>query len=185
MIQVMTFRFNFIKTLQAVAVLLELDGGRMARIRLLKLLYVVDRELLAEVARPLTGARVVAMKYGPVLSQVYDLIKGEATRAGEWGHYIHSEGYAVALQGDPGRGELSRRELEKLAEVYGRYRDNDDWELSETIHAFEEWSRHYREGTSTSIPWQDILQAQGRGELIEIAEREEADRRCLDKLFGV
>lgn len=72
------------KTLQAVAVLLELDGGRMARIRLLKLLYIVDRELLADVARPLTGARVVAMKYGPVLSQVYDLIKGEAARAGVW-----------------------------------------------------------------------------------------------------
>ena len=125
------------------------------------------------------------MKYGPVLSQVYDLIKGEAARAGEWGRFIHSEGYAVALQSDPGRGELSRRELEKLAEVYGRYRESDDWELSETTHAFNEWSKHYREGTSTPIPWQDILEAQGKVELIEIAEREEAERRCMDRLFGV
>ena len=124
------------------------------------------------------------MKNGPVLSQVYDLVKGEAARAGEWGRYVQSEGYAVALQSDPGRGELSRRELEKLAEVYGRYRDSDDWELSDATHAFVEWSKHYREGTSTPIPWQDILEAQGKGELIEIAEREEAERRCLDKLFG-
>ena len=80
----MTFRFHFEKTLQASAVLLGLDGGRMDRIRLLKLLYIVDRELLAEIGRPLTGDMAIAMKHGPVLSQVYDLIKGIAGRTSEW-----------------------------------------------------------------------------------------------------
>ena len=42
----MTFRFDFEKTLQAAGVLLNLDGSRMDRIRLLKLLYIADRELL-------------------------------------------------------------------------------------------------------------------------------------------
>jgi uncharacterized phage-associated protein len=72
----MTFRFDFEKTLQAAGILLSLDGLRMDRIRLLKLLYIVDRELLVQAGRPLTGDVAVAMNYGPVLSRVYDLIRG-------------------------------------------------------------------------------------------------------------
>ncbi len=86
----MTFRFNFEKTLQAAGVLLSLDDNRMDRIRLLKLLYIADRELLAEVGRPMTGDIPVAMKYGPVPSRVYDLIKGLAGRTEDWFRYIES-----------------------------------------------------------------------------------------------
>ena len=66
----MTFRFDFDKTLQAAGVLLSLDGDRMEQIRLLELLYIADRELLAETGRTITGDRAVAMRHGPVLSQV-------------------------------------------------------------------------------------------------------------------
>ena len=60
----MTFRFSFEKSLQAAGVLLGLDGGRMERIRLLKLLYIADRELLAESGRTITGDRAVALITG-------------------------------------------------------------------------------------------------------------------------
>jgi len=180
----MTFRFNFGKTLQAAGVLLSLDGDRMERIRLLKLLYIADRELLAETGRTITGDRAVAMEHGPVLSHVYDLIKGEASRAGEWDRHIHTVNREVVLRQDPGRGELSRREVEKLVEVTDRYRDADDWSLSEVTHEFPEWSRNYSEGTTSPIPWLDVLSAQGKEELVEIVERDEADHRYLDDLFG-
>ena len=149
----MTFRFNFEKTLQAAGLLLSLDDGRMDRIRLLKLLYVADRELLAEVGRPLTGDLPVAMKYGPVPSRVYDLIKGIAGNTQEWSRHIESTDYSVVLRDDPGKGKLSKREIEKLMEVTERYRSLDDFELSELTHKFEEWGRHYRADTSTPIPW--------------------------------
>jgi uncharacterized phage-associated protein len=180
----MNFRFDFDKALQAAGVLLSLDGDRMERIRLLKLMYIADRELLAETGRTITGDRAAAMKHGPVLSQVYDLIKGESSRAGEWGRFIHTVNRAVELRNDPGRGELSRGEIEKLTEVTDRYRDVDDWALSEATHQFEEWSRNFTESEIASIPWRDVLAAQGREELIEIIERDEADRRYLDELFG-
>ena len=179
----MNFRFDFDKALQAAGVLLSLDGDRMERIRLLKLLYIADRELLAETGRTITGDRAVAMRHGPVLSQVYDLIKGEASRAGEWGRYVRTVNRAVELRQDPGRGELSRGEIEKLAEVTDRYRDVDDWALSEATHEFEEWSKHFNEDAVASIPWRDVLGAQGKEELVEIIERDEADRRYLDELF--
>jgi uncharacterized phage-associated protein len=180
----MTFRFDFTKALQAAGVLLTLDGDRMEQIRLLKLLSIADRELLAEVGRTVTGDRAVAMKHGPVLSQVYDLIKGQASRAGEWGRYIHTMNHAVELRNDPGRGELSRGEVEKLTELTDRYRNVDDWTLSEATHEFQEWSKNFTEGTISLIPWHDVLVAQGKDDLVEIVERDEADRRYLDELFG-
>ena len=180
----MTFRFNFEKSLQAAGVLLSLDGHRMERIRLLKLLYIADRELLAETGRTITGDRAVAMNHGPVLSQVYDLIKGHALKSSEWDRYIYTDNRSVQLLVDPGRDELSRREFEKLAEVTDRYRDVDDWSLSDATHGFPEWSRNYTEGASSVIPWREVLAAQGKEDLVEVIELEEADRCYLDDLFG-
>jgi uncharacterized phage-associated protein len=180
----MTFRIDYDKALQAAGVLLSLDGDRMERIRLLKLLYLADRELLAETGRTITDDRAIAMKHGPVLSQVYDLIRGEASRAGEWGRFVHTVNHTIELRSDPGRGELSRGEIEKLTEVTDRYRDVDDWALSEATHGFEEWFKNYQDETLSSIPWREVLAAQGKVELVEIIERDEAERRYLDELFG-
>ena len=51
----MHFRFNFEKTLQAAGVLMSSDGDRMEHMRLLKLMYIADREMLAETGSPITG----------------------------------------------------------------------------------------------------------------------------------
>jgi uncharacterized phage-associated protein len=180
----MKFRFNLGKTLQAAGLLLGLDENRMDRIRLLKLLYIADRELLAEVGRPLTGDTPVAMKYGPVPSKVYDLIKEVPGRTSEWSQFISSTDYSVVLQNDPGKGKLSKREIEKLKEITDRYRGLDDFDLSELTHQFPEWVTHYTTDTSTPIPWEEILRAQGKGQLAEVIERDEAAARYLDDLFG-
>ena len=179
----MTFRFHFERTLQASACLLRLDGKRMDYLRLLKLLYIADREWLAETGEPITGDRPCAMKLGPVPSNVYNLIKGVGSRAGEWDDYIHKQDYSVSLVKDPGRGELSNGVVEKLTEVTERFRQTDDWALSEKTHEFAEWSRHFS-GGSSPIPWQDVLEAQGKAEMIPAVERDEAARRVFDDVFG-
>jgi uncharacterized phage-associated protein len=180
----MNFRFDFHKTLQASGVLLSLDANRMAYVRLVKLLYIADREWLAESGRTITGDEAVAMKNGPVLSRVYDLIKGVAPRTDDWSEHIRKVDYSVELRRDPGRGKLSKGEIEKLTEVSERYRAMDDWELSEHTHEFPEWRNHYRADASTPIPWREMLEAQGKADLIAIAERDEAARAYLDSLFG-
>ena len=44
----LTFRFQFDKTLQAACLLLRKHDGCMSYLRLLKLLYIADRELLTD-----------------------------------------------------------------------------------------------------------------------------------------
>ncbi len=180
----MNFRFDLHKTLQASGVLLSLDANRMAYVRLLKLLYIADREWLAEAGRTITGDEAVAMKNGPVLSQVYDLIKGVAPRADDWGDLHPESGLFGRVEEGPGPGEA----------VEGRDREVDrsrrplpsDGRLGAVgahprIPGVEE---SLSADASTPIPWQEMLDAQGKAELIEIAERDEAARQYLDSLFG-
>ena len=179
----MHFRFHFERALQASAYVLRLDRKKMSYLRLLKLLYIADREWLAETGESITGDRAYAMKQGPVLSTIYDLIKGNGTKAGEWDDFIRTEGYSVELVADPGRGELSRGIVEKLAEITEKYRNIDDWELSELTHEFKEWADHYK-GSASPIPWQDILAAQDKPEMVAVVERDETARQVFEEVFG-
>jgi uncharacterized phage-associated protein len=186
----MQLRFNFEKSLQAAGVLLRLEEGRMSYFRLLKLLYIADREMLAETASPITGDRACAMKLGPVLSHVYNLIKGCEPRFDDWDHHIRTQGYVVNLANDPGRGKLSRGEVEKLTEVSERYRNQDQWELSDLTQDFPEWKAHWPEGAvsgSYPIPQEEMITAQNDHEsikTIELVEEEQRARNDMDRLFG-
>jgi uncharacterized phage-associated protein len=63
-------------------VLLRQDGVRcMNYMRLLKLLYIADRESLPRTGRPIVGGPVIAMERGPVLEEVFDLIRGTSPDA--------------------------------------------------------------------------------------------------------
>ena len=60
----MAFHFNLDKTMQAIAALLHFHGTKeMSYLRLLKILYIADRESLKETGRPITGDHVVAMEH--------------------------------------------------------------------------------------------------------------------------
>ena len=72
-----SFRFHPEKAVEAAAMLLKLHGKPMKYLGLLKMLYIADRLALKLMEQPITGDRYVSMDYGPVLSGVYDLIKGK------------------------------------------------------------------------------------------------------------
>lgn len=182
----MELRFNFERSLQAAAYLLHLEEGKMPYIRLLRLLYIAERELLAEDATPLTGDTYKAMPFGPVLGHVYDLIKGYGDRSTDWEKHVRRVGYCVKIIDDPGRGKLPRSVVDKLNEVSARYIEKDHWEVSDLTHDFPEWAKNYPgNGGSGLIPLEEILEAQkaDRGTLEVIAEAE-VTRDHMAKLFG-
>ena len=160
------FRFDSHKAIQAAGVLAQCDPSKsmISRMRLLKLLYIADREALKEIGRPITGDRLVAMKKGPVLSRFYDMIKGPK---GELDEFFESTGYHLKLIKSPDDGDLNRYEIKKLKEVSDRYKDLDDEELSELTHAFPEWKKHDPGGSSETISVEDVLDALGASDQIE------------------
>ncbi len=104
-----------------------------------------------------------------------------------WESFVKRSGYAVTVVGDPGRGRLSRDEIDKLAEVSGRYREKDHWEKSDLTHEFPEWVKNFTSGAVALIPLEDILDAQGEQEsqaTLEIIKEGESVRQHMNKIFG-
>ena len=181
----MQFRFEPLKTTQAAAYLLALEGRVMDRMRLLKLLYIVDRELLAAKGRTLTGDRAVALNSGPVLSHTYNLIKGKERSPDDWNQYIRSVNRKVVLMADPGQGELSQREIDKLSEVSTRFRDISTGGLSACTHKFSEWVKNFVPDASRPIPWTNALAAQGCQDRIAAFEKKLAEQEIIDSIFAL
>jgi uncharacterized phage-associated protein len=181
----MLIPFNAIKVAQAGAVLVKTERvHRMSRLRLLKLLYIADRESLVERSRPITGDRPVAMDHGPVLSQTYDLIKGTDYLSPTWEKYLRTEGRDVVLGEDPGVGKLSRYEIRKLNEVALRFAQENDWDVAEYTHTFAEWQKNKPSfKSSNAISLDDLLEATGlsdrKAQLLEVEKAEGAMQRLL------
>lgn len=154
----MPFHFDFEKALQAVGVILQNTPGRsMEYLRLLKLLYIADRESLKETGRPITGDAVYAMDHGPVLSEVYSAIEDRSRHSRAWNLFMERDGYTITSTDNPGIGKLSRYEIEKLQDVTDRHRSKGTFALVRLTHTYSEWEKNYRSGTSTKIPMRDIL----------------------------
>ena len=180
------FAFKFDKALQATAYLLRREPSKeMNYMRLLKVVYIADRESLRHTGRPITGDRTVAMKQGPVLSQLLNLIKGDDLRSPEWAEFIQRDEYKIRLAKDPGQPSLSRFEIETLERIAEENRSRDEWDMVEYTHTFEEWQANKPSGKSSNpIPLADILKAVERSsDALAIEEDAQADQ-AFERLFG-
>ena len=77
----MKFTFNPKKSAQAGAYLLKANGGAMEKYLWIKMLYMADRESLQRWEEPITGDTPASLPYGPVLSTIYDLTKGDCPKS--------------------------------------------------------------------------------------------------------
>jgi len=92
-----------------------------SKLRVLKLLYIADREALAEVGRPILGYRTVAMEHGPLHSSVLNLIDGEHIDEPAFSAHFDKFGYMLQMSHDPGVDRLSRFDIEKLQAVCEKF----------------------------------------------------------------
>lgn len=164
------FSFDVERTIQAVAYLLRNEPGhRMNYMRLLKLLYLAERECLRDAGISITGSRVIAMERGPVLEDVFACIRGQHVGASQWFKYFRVDRYSLELIENPGVGKLSKFLAEKLDAVAHRYQELDEWEMVALTHELQEWIKNNPGKSSKEIPLADILEALGRaGDLREV-----------------
>ena len=183
----MRLPFNEAKAAQAAARLLKKRGGKMAYMKLIKLLYLVDREALRRWGRPVTTDRYVSMDHGPVLSSTLDLINHgpEPGMESPWLELISApDKYDVRLQTeDPPDDELSRAEEELIDEIFSQFGNKSRWQLVDHLHTLPEWEDP--QGGSLQISYEDIFRALGKGdqEIGELKDELESvssiDRLCV------
>ena len=152
------------KTTQMAARFLSLANGRLEYIKLLKLLYLADKKMLIQRGHPITYDDCYAMKWGPVLSKTYDIIKGER-ESDYWSVFIETNGYDVELKDDPGSGKLSRAEDRIIDEVFEEYQHQESFDLVRHLHdTLQEWQRQQPGNSSKKMTYKLVLQTEGFGQ---------------------
>jgi uncharacterized phage-associated protein len=166
--------FNERKATEAAAHLLKRRGDRMSYMKLIKLLYLADREALLRFGYPITTDRYVSMDRGPVLSRVLNLIteEREPTGSSVWTNVISEpDHYQVHLNKEISPSELSDAEIELLDEIFDRYGGMDRWSLIEITHDLPEWVDPH--GSAIPISYRDILLNAGKTPAeVEVIEQE-------------
>jgi len=156
-------RYREDKATQAAARLLKLRGGRMSHLKLIKLLYLVERESLARFGAPLSYDTYVSMPHGPVVSSTLDRINTrEAYQDGYWDTVIAPKvDHEVSLR-DPNvvpEDQLSPAEQALIDEIFVRFGKLSRWQLVEHTHTLPEWTDP--QGSSIPISPDDILRSEG------------------------
>jgi uncharacterized phage-associated protein len=176
------------KLIEATSVLLgcESNDHAMEYIRLLKLLYLADRELIKRTGqRMFSSERCVAMKHGPLHSRVLDLIKYQDPDSQEWQRYFTTDNYHVVRDSPASNHHLSPFEIEVLREIHRCHEHIGTWELVEQTHELLEWKKNYpnpAEKTSRVIPVEDIAEGVGVDAVYVKNMSEAAD--AFDRMFG-
>ena len=181
--------FSQRRVAQMAAYLLGREKGRMTYLKLMKLLYLADRESMKRYGHPISGDRYVSMDHGPVLSTTFNLING-AVRFVEqgWNYWIADKAnYDVELKRKVSReslDELSDANLDVLSDIYAKFGKVDKWKLVDYTHRYcPEWTDP--KGSSIPIDYEDIFKALGHtpAEARKLSARLEQQRK-VDRLFA-
>jgi len=170
------------KAAQMGAFFLAKAGGKMTHLKLIKLLYLADRESYRRHGYGISGDAMVSMPHGPVLSQTLDHINGYIQSApGGWDDWVSDKAeHQVQLKKNAvtrrDLGEMSECDVEAMEAVWDKFGRLDQWAISDYTHAHcAEWEDP--SGSSKPITREAILRAVGygkqRAKQIAEARREE------------
>jgi uncharacterized phage-associated protein len=171
--------FNVTKTTHLAAHLIEKSGGSLNILKLVKLLYICDREFMKTYAKPITFDRFVSMPQGPVLSSTYNLMTGSGMPQYQeiWDRTISDrENHMISMNDNSFTSILSVDEREVADFVYETFKSFNQWELVKYTHEnFEEWSDP--NGSSNPIQYQEVFMALGytKQDAVIYSEKIESD----------
>jgi len=151
--------FEAKKAAQVAAFFCKKAGGKINVVKLVKLIYLADRDSMANSGSPITYDSFVSMKLGPVVSEAYNYIKGESVSK-EWDDLIADrENHTVALARkltDSDDDELSKFEVKVLGSVWNKFGGMDQWDLAKWTHDnCPEWEDP--KDSSSPIPYERVF----------------------------
>lgn len=182
--------FNERKAAQMAAFFLgQLPGRRMSHLKLMKLLYLSDREAVRAFGWPISGDRLVSMPHGPVLSQTLNLMDGDVeSQPGGWEAWISDkENHELALRQPldvEALDELSPAEIDVLKAVWREFGAMDKWTIRDWTHKHcAEWKDP--RGSSFPIQYDALARAVGFDDASarELAAQILAEQE-IDRLFA-
>ena len=136
---IMNFNFNERRSTQAAAFLIRRNGNRLNYMKLIKLLYLVDRVALITWQQPLTGDSYYSFPNGPILAVILDKISsGPNPKSPDyWSSIIQiakDDSYSVTTVEEPEYDELSKREIRLLEGLDDKFKTYSQWDIVGYCH---------------------------------------------------
>ena len=184
----MNFTFNAAKATDTACRLIEKEGQTINILKLVKLVYLLDRLSIQRRGVPVVGGAYVSMRNGPVTSELLDLINAGSlwgSPTGDWEKLISDrQNHEVSLIEKPAYQNLAEAELGLIDEIYREHGTKTQWQLCDWCHEHcAEWTPldlgHAR------IPVERLAEAVGKTEdqIRHLAEGA-AELNVLDAAFA-
>ena len=135
----------------------------MSYIKLIKLMYYIDRAALVNWGRSVTFDSIISMNHGMVLSQTLNLITGGVrfNKHSQWNQFVAPPvDYEVAVTDvETDYDELSDSEEALVRKVFEKHGKKSRWTLVNLHHKLPEWIDP--EGSSIPLTYREVLQKSG------------------------
>src|SRR5438094_388016 len=126
-------RFDVTKATEVACQFLKREGGSINIMKLVKLVYLLDRVSVARRGIPVVGGAYFALPNGPITSEFLDLINSGGLwglQNCRWEEFVSArQNHEVELIKEPGREHLAESEVELIEAVYQEHGKKDQWEL--------------------------------------------------------
>lgn len=182
--------FNERKVAQMAAYLLKRRGGTMSHLKLIKLLYLADREALNSYGASISGDSFYSLDNGPILSRTRNLMAGFVeSEPNGWESWISDKAdHEVSIRQDFSAQDLdylSSADIEILENIWLQFGGMTRWELVHYTHSGNcpEWE--HPNGSSAPISPYKIFSALGKSQEDSAALASEIEaERSIDRLFA-
>lgn len=160
--------YNEEKTAQLVALLLHLNLKPMNMLKLIKLVYNIDREAFFRWYRPVTFDNLCSMPHGQVPSHTYDNVKYKNRNNKTFWNTIFrtkkitAKKFEVGLINDYDKNFidlLSKAEIKLAFELAEKYKDKTANQMRKEHHKYSEYKDP--KGSSIETPYSELLGQNG------------------------
>lgn len=167
--------FSSEKILQEIIYLLSLNGNRMNLLKLMKELYLIDRESIDERDTSVSGDVFYSMSHGPILSQTLNMLNDLMNN--NWGQCLESvtapyyPDIQIKNSISVNLDRLSIKDKSYIQTVSDKFKTYTPKQLERYTHTLPEWVDP--QGSSLKIRYRDVMKALGKSdEEIDLAKQE-------------
>lgn len=141
---------NYRKATQVLNLLARKEGGKINKMRAIKLIFLADRLHLRKYGRPIVGDTYWAMKLGPVGSLVKDIaelnvLEDNLRYAKKFIKPVNGRKQIFISLKKEDLSVFSKTDLECIDAVYEKFSGFDKFKLADITHNYPEWTKHKKE----------------------------------------
>lgn len=155
------FKFNGKKAIEGILWLSQRRPGKVDIYKIVKAFFFGDLYHLNTYGRPIAGDHYVAMKYGPVPSETYNIIRRDSLTIGEYPEeFFELRGKIVVGKREPNLDLLSESDIEALQVGWDKVKDLSFEDVLALAHDHPAYKKtwDHRRTDSDNINFSDLIE---------------------------